>query len=256
MWPFTGTTITFEQAVYGSFPFWHRGYDLLGQSSGCETDWISAMKWTCQHLGERLRGVAPPGGLVTRWLDDGTWLIIRPFSPGTDDFGRPDAVAFHAIFLNPEGARSSRYDPFRLISTFRNDWGPDDAFPPSGSLTIRGRARSDGPLDPRIALVVEALGKGRRVLVEANEPIDKLTSLVWNALPKRLRQRRTFATWAYTDAGIFDVVGLPRLTGVDPTDRRLLIIPLPTTDQGTPERVVLTEKSTETVRPAPPRSGW
>lgn len=247
MWPFTETTLAFEQAVYGSFPFWHRGYDLLGHSPGCRPAWISAMKWTCQHLGERLRGVAPPGGLVTRWLDDGTWLILHPFSPGTDDVGRPDAVAFHAVFLSPKGARSARFDPFRFHSIFRDDWGPEETAPAPGMVSLRSRDRCEGSDDPRIPLVVEALGKGRRVLVEAVEPIDRLTSLVWQVLPKRLRQKRTFVTWAYTDAVAFDLVGLPRLTGVDPTDRNLLVFPLASTDQAVPKRADLTEKSAETV---------
>ncbi|WP_169976600.1 hypothetical protein [Tautonia rosea] len=225
MWPFTQPTITFEHAVYGSFPFWHRGYDVLGSSPGCRAQWLSVMKDTCQRLGERLRDAAPPEGLVTRWLDDGHWLLLRPFSPGSDDVGRPDAAAFHAIFLSPESAQRVRFDPFRLTSAFRVEWGPETSELQPCTLTLPRPAASDRSRDDRVDLIVEAIGRGRRVLVESDAPIDRLASQVWSKLPKRLRHRRSLATWAYTDCGRFDLLGLPRLTGIDVSDRQLLVLP-------------------------------
>ncbi|MEW4567929.1 hypothetical protein AB1L88_08690 [Tautonia sp. JC769] len=225
MWPFSHPTIAFEQAVYGTFPFWHRGYDILCSSPGCRAPWLSAMKETCQRLGERLRGAAPPGGLVTRWLDGGTWLVVRPFSPGSDDVGRPDAAAFHALFLGPESARRVRFDPFRLAPVFRVEWGPEATDLPPGSVTLARPSSQDRERDDRIDPIVEAIGRGRRVLIEAEAPIDRLAARVWRALPKRLRHRRSLATWAYTDSGRFDLIGLPRLTGIDVSDRHLLVLP-------------------------------
>jgi hypothetical protein len=225
MWPFTRPTIAFEQAVYGSFPFWHRGYDILGASPGCQAQWLSAMKETCQRLGERPRGAAPPGGLVTHWLDGGHWLVVRPFSPGSDDVGRPDAVAFHAIFLSPDGAKRVRFDPFRLTSVFRIEWGPEASELPPGTVMVPRLPPRDRDGDDRLGPIVEAIGRGRRVLVESDIPIDRLAASVWRALPRRIRHRRSLATWAYTDSGRFDLIGLPRLTGIDPTDRQLLVLP-------------------------------
>lgn len=233
MWPFTRPTIAFEQAVYGSFPFWHRGYDVLGFSPGCQTQWLSAMKDTCQRLGERLRGAAPPDGLVTRWLEDGHWLLVRPFSPGSDDVGRPDAAAFHAIFLSPDSAHRVRFDPFRLTSVFRVQWGPETSVLPPGNLTLPRSTTNDRDKDHRVGPIVEAIGRGRRVLVEADAPIDRLAAQVWRALPQRVRHRRSLATWAYTDSGRFDLIGLARLTGIDLADRQLLVLPA-NPDEATP----------------------
>ena len=33
--------VRFEQAVYGSFPFWDRGYALLAHSPGCRPEWLA-----------------------------------------------------------------------------------------------------------------------------------------------------------------------------------------------------------------------
>lgn len=225
MWPFSRPTVPFEQAVYGSFPFWHRGYDLLGRSPGCKAEWISAMKETCQRLGERPRGAAPPSGLVSRWLADGIWMVVHPFSPGSDDVGRPDAVAFHAVFLDPGASRRVDYLPDRLSPAFREEFGADDGALEPGSITIPRPGPDEDPADPRADPIVEAILHGRRALVESDGPIDRLAGQVWARLPSRHRRRRSLATWAFADAGLFDLIGMPRLTGFDPSDRRLLLLP-------------------------------
>ena len=54
-------TVRFEQAVYGSFPFWERGYDVLAQSPGCRPDWLAQLCSACRRYGERPRGAAASG---------------------------------------------------------------------------------------------------------------------------------------------------------------------------------------------------
>ncbi|QDV33656.1 hypothetical protein [Tautonia plasticadhaerens] len=234
MWPFPRPPVPFEQAVYGSFPFWHRGYDLLGRSPDCRDPWIRAMKETCQRLGERPRGAAPPAGVVSRWLADGTWMVLHPFSPGSDDVGRPDAVAFHAVFLDADSGRRAGYRPMRLAPAFREDFGPGDGVLAPGSITLPRPGAPLVPDDPRADTVAEALLHGRRALVESGGPIDRLAEQVWERLPVRHRHRRSLATWAFADAGLFDLIGLPRLSGIDPSDRRLLLVPAGPEGQAAP----------------------
>ena len=224
MWPFFRPSLAYEQAIYGSFPFWNRGYDVLGRSPLCQTKWLICMKETCQLLGERFRDAAPPGGLVSRWLEDGTWLLIHPYCSGSDDLGRPDTVAFHGVFLTPENAKLAQFDPFALAQTFREDWGPETSSVLSGTITPVRPKSFRGSEDLRVGPLIEAIRQGQRVLIESIEPIDRLASEVWKALPRRLRHRRSLATWAYTDTGVFDLVGLPRLTGIDPSDQRLFVV--------------------------------
>ena len=150
MWPFTPPAVAFEQAAYGNFPFWDRGFDVHGRSPGCRPEWIAAFKETCQRLGDRPRDAAPPGGIVARSLADGTWLVIGPSPLGTDDRGRPDAVAFHGLFLDPREARRIGYRPFGLCDAFRRRWEASDvrartrASPGRPSRRRRGRAIGRG----------------------------------------------------------------------------------------------------------------
>ena len=45
-------TLHFEQAVYGSFPFWNRGYGVLAHSAGCRPEWLAELRHVCQRYGE------------------------------------------------------------------------------------------------------------------------------------------------------------------------------------------------------------
>src|SRR3954464_15992347 len=67
--------IRYEQAVYGSFPFWDRGYAVLAHSPGCRPEWLAGPRAARQRYGERpaaagrpaprlpaLRGAARGGG--------------------------------------------------------------------------------------------------------------------------------------------------------------------------------------------------
>jgi hypothetical protein len=158
-------------------------------------------------------------------------MVIRPFSPGSDDVGRPDAVAFHALFLRPEAARRVGNHPYRLLPVFRVDFRPSDTMLDAGSLTISRPPGREVEEDPRAAAIAEAIGLGRRALVESDGPIDRLAEQVWDRLSRRQRHRRSLATWAFTDAGLFDLIGLPRLTGIDPNDRHLFVVPADPTSQ-------------------------
>ena len=57
--------IRYEQAVYGSFPFWDKGYAILARSPGCRDEWLADLKAACQRYGERPaargRGRGPDG---------------------------------------------------------------------------------------------------------------------------------------------------------------------------------------------------
>jgi len=77
----------------------------------------------------------------------------------------------------------------------------------------------------RLALIVTALTKGRRVVVQSNEPIDALARSVWQALARHVRARASAATWAFDNANHFDFVVLPKLARI-PLDASDLILAL------------------------------
>src|SRR5215831_18160716 len=92
--------VRYEQAVYGSFPFWDRGYAVLAQSPGCRPEWLGELGRICQNFGERPHTVSEVAGLFALRMASGPWVIVGVGSPGSDDRGRPGALAFHALFLS------------------------------------------------------------------------------------------------------------------------------------------------------------
>ncbi len=85
----TTVEVRYEQAVYGSFPFWNRGYGVLARSAGCRPDWVAALKAACQRYGERPAGIADADALFAMRIDRGPWMIVGVFPQGCDDAGRP-----------------------------------------------------------------------------------------------------------------------------------------------------------------------
>jgi hypothetical protein len=207
--------IHYEQAVYGSFPFWDKGYAVLAQSAGCRPEWISALRTACQRFGERPRTVTEANvrGLFALRLISGPWMIAGVGSPGRDDHGRPGALAFHALFLSPREYGRAECDPFALAGALRTDWTAATRDLPSGTWTITPSGPTSPPADPQAARIAAALVRGERVAIEAAAPIDALAREVWRGLPTRVRQKVSVATWAFANGNQFDLVAMPRLAG-------------------------------------------
>src|SRR4051812_37826364 len=215
MKPMVTVQVRYEQAVYGSFPFWDRGYAILAQSPGCRPEWVAELRAACQRFGDRPAGVTVVGGLFALGMASGPWMIVGVASPGSDDRGRPGALAFHALFVSPRDYRRAGCNPFALSSALRDDWTAATGRLPAGSLKVGYVSPPMGLIDPRASKVVAALTRGRRVAIEAAAPIDALAQQVWPALPDRVRRRATLATWAFGNGNRFDLVALPRLAGVE-----------------------------------------
>ncbi len=213
-------TIPFEQAVYGSFPFWDKGYGVLSASPGFGADWLGEFRGLCQRFGERPGQVAPSRvrGLFATRLTGGRrpWLVVGAGSPGSDDHGRPGALAFHALLIRPGDYRRTRYDPFALAPSLRNDWSALVRELPADVLTIDRRLAALAALalalepDSQADAAAQSLARGQRVVLESPEPIDLLARRVWARLPLRVRRRVSVATWAFGDGNRFDLVALPR----------------------------------------------
>lgn len=203
--------IPFEQAVYGSFPFWNRGYAVLAQSPGCRPEWLTGLRRACQQYGERPAGASEAGGLFAQRLASGPWLIVRPSDQGRDDQGRPGALAFHALFVRPADYRKAGSAPFGFAAALRADWNAETRALPAGRCTVvPDDPRAD---DPRAGPIAEALADGRRVVVEAAGPIDALARQVWRGLPPSVRRRATVATWTFSRTPEFDLSARPPLAG-------------------------------------------
>lgn len=200
--------IPLEQAVYGSFPFWDRGYALLAHSPGCRPEWLEAFTSACSRFGDRPRDVNRADALFTLPLPSGAWMIVAVREQGDDDQGRPGALAFHALFVSDAHYRQSGASPFAFAPWHQSSWGPDTTSLPTLSAQINHAPAPVNP-DPRAARIALALSRGRRVAIVADNPIDTLAQDAWNALPPRLRARKTVSTWTFSTQNGFDLVGLP-----------------------------------------------
>jgi hypothetical protein len=207
------------QAVYGSFPFWERGYSVLAHSAGCRPEWLSELRTVCQRYGEPSFGVNEAGGLFALRLKSGPWMIAGAYPQGNDDHGRPGALAFHALFVNPWAYLAAGADPFVFAGALHCDWGSADmdrclptVFWTACDCPIRVVHAPD--YDRQLSDIVTALTKGHRVIVHTNARIDGLAQGVWSRLPRAVRLRATVATWAFDNANRFDLVALPKLAGL------------------------------------------
>ena len=139
--------VRFEQAVYGSFPFWNRGYAVLAHSAGCRPEWLAELRTVCQRYGE------PPAGTVRGRQPLRLAARERP----VDDRGRSSSgmrrpgparrLAFHALFVGRWAYRWAGADPFAFAGAIRRDWSPADqrSNPARGTWTF-GRTDDDRPL--------------------------------------------------------------------------------------------------------------
>jgi len=219
-------TVRFEQAVYGSFPFWNQGYALLAHSAGCRSEWLTELRTACQRCGEPPAGLIPADSLFALRLPSGPWMIVGVHPQGCDDQGRPGAMAFHALFVNPWAYRWIGADPFVFAGALRREWTAADRerrLPVVTWSAARAWQTATSIVDDddsRLVQIVAALTQRRRVVVQSTEPIDRLARSAWHALPRFVRRRASFATWAFDNANEFDLVGVPKLAGftLNPSD--------------------------------------
>src|SRR6516225_5989140 len=105
-------SVRYEQAVYGSFPFWNRGYAVLARSALCRPEWVNALRLAAQRFGEAPAGIIEQDCFFASRLPRGPWMIVGVFPQGCDDRGRPGALAFHAIFVSHWSYRWVGANPF------------------------------------------------------------------------------------------------------------------------------------------------
>jgi hypothetical protein len=227
LWMMT-KSVRYEQAVYGSFPFWNRGYAVLARSAGCRPEWVDGLRLAAQRLGEAPTGIAVRECLFAMQLSRGPWMIVGVFPQGCDDRGRPGALAFHAVFVGRWSYRWLGAGPFVFAPMLRGDWSASDEGTtlPSGRFKPAGHSVEQiqtGIEDSRIDRILSALTRGQRVVIPSAEPMTGLAHAVWTRLPGRIRCCTSVATWAFSNANRFDLVAVPRLACIEAGDSDLVL---------------------------------
>ena len=210
-------TVAYEQAVYGSFPFWNRGYAVLARSANCRPEWLMALKLACQRFGERPRECGDDRGSFVLPIQDGPWMIVGVFPAGRDDQGRPGALVFHARFVEARGYRKTGYDPFPFLEGLRGDWSPSDvdSILAPGILPVDTEAVAPSTEDDTVREITRVILRHGKVIIPSATPADRLIQSVWRHLPGRTRSRISVATFAYDNGNQFDLVALPGLRAAE-----------------------------------------
>lgn len=208
--------VRYEQAVYGSFPFWDKGYALLAHSPGCRSEWLAEFQQACRNYGEPPPGMTVSGAMFALRLPSGPWVVVGVSSERADDHGRPTPLVFHGLFVEHQILRASRLGPFAMLPALRSDWGPDVNALPAGDCPLTGAQITSGP-DPlhRVPQIARALNRRRRIALEAAEPITETARAVWSHLDRHVRGRCSIATMAFSTANRFDLAAYPKLSGLD-----------------------------------------
>jgi hypothetical protein len=209
--------VIIEQAFYGSRG--SGGYRFLARSPGFDDAWLAEAERLCTGFGDRPTGVACPACVFAGPLGKHHVAIVRAADQGTDDAGRPGALAFHLLVLPREAYRGFGGDPFALA----------DRLPPKGSASgeLPTLALPAEPLPPRTVAQVQAVLKrpdgptllggaqalvdGGRLVFERPAPDTDLMRDLWTLLPTRTRAELWPASFAFGNALGFSALVVPRL---------------------------------------------
>ncbi|MFM7127736.1 MAG: hypothetical protein ACKO0V_00080 [bacterium] len=200
-----------EQAIYGSFPFWDKGYALLAASDGCQKSWLDEFIRLCRSLGQ------PPGEaspeidslLFASPLSSGQWVVALGSAQGCDDRGRPGAWAFHALFLSRADYRRAGASPFAFETCFRKRFQKEISleklaieiatdkshFVKSNSATIH-------------RTIINTMKQSKRIrILDENTSINSFREF-WCVLPEKIRLARSITTMSFRHHSDFDIAAM------------------------------------------------
>lgn len=212
-------TIECEQAIYGSFPFWDKGYALLAASPGCQPGWIDAFIKLCRSLGQ------PPGEaspdidslLFTAPVAPGRWVIALGSAQGCDDRGRPGAWAFHALFLSHADYRRAGAWPQNFERYFKKTFHSGITL---NQVSIEINTHITTSLHENSLVINSAITNEirhqKKVRIIHETPTIQRFSEFLSRLPEKTRLRRSMTTMSFRHNTDFDIAAIrPRAWPAD-----------------------------------------
>src|SRR5947209_20444722 len=112
--------ISVEQAIYGGHG--PGGYQFLARSPGFLDEWLPEAEQLCTGFGDRPAGVACPHAVFARPLGRRHVAVVQVADQGSDDAGRPGALAFHLLVLPRLAYAGFGGDPFALAERAAPPW--------------------------------------------------------------------------------------------------------------------------------------
>jgi hypothetical protein len=202
-----------EQALYGVAP--GRGYGFLATSPGFLPAWRAAAEKLCTAYGEPAGPF--PGAMFALPLVSGWVAIVEARDQGSDDQGRPGALAFRILAVPVRWYAGLGGDPFWIAEQCPPDWSARDSLvsfstisppPPRTVNTLRPLLRRE---DSAVLLGgVQALLDGSRLFLARDKPEPELVRALWMLLPTSSRQDLWPCTFTFRPRPEFHVqVGPP-----------------------------------------------
>src|SRR5262249_55578639 len=137
---------------------------------------------------------------------------------GTDDAGRPGALAFHLLVLPRKDYTALGGDPFDIAAHFPPQWQArgdlpvlswsEELFPRTVEDVRKVLQRSDGP---NLLGGSQVLVDGGRLVFERPAPGTQLLPDPWTLLPTCTRSELWPASFAFGNALGFDALVVPRV---------------------------------------------
>lgn len=216
--------LALEQALYGSLN--SGGYRFLARSPGFLDDWLPEAERLCTRFGERPAGVACPACVFAQPFGKRHVAVIQAADQGTDDTGRPGALAFHLLVLRATDYRLLGGDPFLIAERFPPSWQnrgelptlywPEEPLPPRTVRQVRQvLKRPDGPT---FLGASQVLIDGGRLVFERSHPDTELLRDLWLLLPVSTRSELWPASFAFGNTLRFHAVVVPRAVGDEYAD--------------------------------------
>jgi hypothetical protein len=205
-----------EQAIYGCHA--GGGYRFLARSPGFHDEWLPEAEQICVGFGERPSGTRCPRAVYAQPLGKERVAVVQVADQGTDDSGRPGALAFHLLVLSRDAYLRTGPDPFALAERLPPDWNARDSLPtlevnemfPRRSVTaIRAiLERADGAA---ILAAAQVLADGGRLVLERDQPAQDFIPAVWRLLPTSIQSELWPATFAFDNTLAFGFLAIPRV---------------------------------------------
>jgi hypothetical protein len=208
-----------EQALYGSAG--STGYQFLARSAGFAEEWLAEAQRLCTGFGERPAGVACPHCIFARPFHSKHVAVVQVADQGTDDAGRPGALAFRLLVLPAALYRDLGGDPFWIAEQFPPPWHARGALPvlewtggpPPARTVAQLRHVLDVPQSPTLLGGVQTLLDGGRLVFERQAPDTPLLRSLWALLPTQSRCELWPASFCFSNAHRFHVLAIPRASG-------------------------------------------
>ena len=210
-----------EQAIYGNPGA--GGFRFLASSGGFLDEWRPEAERLCQGFGDRPAGVGCPLALFAKPFGRRHVAVIQVADQGSDDVGRPGALAFRLLVVPKKLYADLEGDLFRVSEQFPPPWAERDTLPalewmagPPTPRTVADLKRVlDVPAERTQTLLggAQVLVDGGRLVFERQAPDAAIVRELWALLPSATRAELWPATFAFGNKHGFQVAVVPAAKG-------------------------------------------